>query len=665
MPSPEAAERFAIICLLAALTATAVFDVALRIGGAAVAWLTWISVCLTVPFIPHAWAIYPEIAGAAVVAWTVAWATSSETPRSSVWAARGLCLSSLPWLHTKFIVFLAALTLWLLIRLRGRVRESLALLLPIIVSGAAWLAFFYVIYGKLDPEAPYGAYTDQFVRFENIPRSIFGVLFDQKFGLFVYAPVYLLAAIGGWLLSRERRWRGPTIALVSIALIYSIGSARLYMWWGGSSAPARFLVPVVPLLAPMIAAVLSRMKGMAMPAAVWTFVVLSVLISASGILELDRLLLFSDPHGSARIIQQMQGSAPLTAALPTFTDENWTAPLALLAPWLLGALAALGITSVIGSRAFRLRQSIFWLAIVEGVTFFLVAALLSGSFSVEARAESVARGRLTLLTAFDPVRLRALDYARLSKMSAAEWVRTGELTFDLDPTQPPDEQGRLTGPLTLPPGRYDVKVWFQGERKREGDLLLALGGGQVLARVAGPLANPAIATFDMPVAIPQLWVQLSEPSSAQGVVRVDLNPVAITPAGDRPRVEVRAVEPIPTMPNAYIAYIDDFAFPEGGVFWTRGTSRGEVLVVPEGAGRIYLTLHVGAAGGVVRLSVAGQAQEVDMKPGETRSVSVAVPPGSLYVPVSVQAPGAFRPAEVDPQSTDTRSLGCQVRVEVR
>jgi hypothetical protein len=295
----------------------------------------------------------------------------------------------------------------------------------------------------------------------------------------------------------------------------------------------------------------------------------------------------------------------------------------------------------------------------------VVAAALSGSFSVEARAESVARGRVALLTAFDPVHLRAFDYARLSKMSPADWASTGKLVIDLDPTSAAEQEGRLTGPLTLPPGRYEVQVWFRGEARHDGDLLVAFGPGQVLARLEGPLANPAVAIFDMPVPIPQLWVQLSEALSAQRVAHVELNPLAIVPASDRPRVAVRAVESIPGRSNAYMAYTDDRTFPEGGVFWTHGTSRGEVLVVPEGAARVDLTLHVGPVGGVVRLTVAGQTRDVEMTAEETRTVSVTIPSGSLYFPVSVQAPGSFRPAEIDPKSTDTRSLGCQVRVEVR
>ena len=61
------------MCLFGALAALAIYDVAFLLGGSAIALLTWLSVCLTVPFVPHSWMLYPEMAGAAIVAWAVRW----------------------------------------------------------------------------------------------------------------------------------------------------------------------------------------------------------------------------------------------------------------------------------------------------------------------------------------------------------------------------------------------------------------------------------------------------------------------------------------------------------------------------------------------------------------------------------------------------------------
>ena len=45
-------------------------------------------------------------------------------------------------------------------------------------------------------------------------------------------------------------------------------------------------------------------------------------------------------------------------------------------------------------------------------------------------------------------------------------------------------------------------------------------------------------------------------------------------------------------------------------------------------------------------------------------LAVDLGPATSVVPVRVQAPGAFRPADYERGSTDQRSLGCQVRIEV-
>ena len=63
------------------------------------------------------------------------------------------------------------------------------------------------MYGEFDPEAPYGTYTRMFVLAKNIPRGALGLLFDQKFGLLVYSPVYVLAVLGAWWLMRDRQDR--------------------------------------------------------------------------------------------------------------------------------------------------------------------------------------------------------------------------------------------------------------------------------------------------------------------------------------------------------------------------------------------------------------------------------------------------------------------------
>jgi len=302
---------------------------------------------------------------------------------------------------------------------------------------------------------------------------------------------------------------------------------------------------------------------------------------------------------------------------------------------------------------------------MEALAFIAVATLVSGPFSSEVRADSVERGRLALLRAFDPTRSRAFDYARMAKLTPSAWLASAKLVTDFDPLRPVDEQGRLTGRVSLPPGEFEAAVWFKGRQSRGGDLLIAFGEGQVLARAIGPLDSPSILRFRMPIEIPEIWIQLTAPSTAQAATRLEMTPLAVVPLSQRLRVQTRAVEAIAGPPNAYMVYANEWTFPEGGVFWTRGTGTGTVYVAPAGSRQLTLTLHVGPSAGTVRLQVENTTTDLAMESEETRIVRLPVAAGAEFVRVAVHSSSAFRPAEREPNSSDTRLLGCQVRIEAK
>jgi hypothetical protein len=656
----------AMICLIAALTALAVFDLAEALAGRGAALLTWLSVCATVPFLPHAWLIYPEVPGALIVAWAALWLWKPIPERPTTWMWRGLVLAALPWLHTKFIVLLVFLTAFLLARLWPRVRSAArgaALVTPIAISVLLWLYSFHVMYGVFDPEAPYGGYTRLYVLNANIPRSLLGVLLDQKFGLLIYSPVYALAAVGCWLMLRrtELRWFGAALALGAAALV--ISNARLYMWWGGSSAPARFLVPILPFLAPMIAVAIRDLRGVAGRAALAACLLVSLAVAFIGVAVPGRQLLFSAPHGYSRLIETMQAGSPLASALPTFTDENWRAPLRLLLPWAVAGLVSLIVVRTWGTRR-AIPLATFWTVTLGAVTFGLAGSIVAGRAGAPDRAEVVDRGLLSLMDAYDGARLLGFDYSSWMRLDQQQVIGVSTLAVPRRPNTPVEDARRLEGPFELPPGRYESRVWFEGGTSRDGEAFLSLENRLILARTGVPLANPALMSLDLLVP-GGIWVGLSSEEAARAVSRVDIVPQYLVPRSERPAEHIHAIEPIANHPLAYIAYADANTFPEGGIFWTRDTHEGDVFVAPAGATMLVLTLYPGPVGGRVSLRVGGQHLEVNLSRDETRQIEVPVPDGMRLVPLSVQASGTFRPADVDPRSDDVRWLGCQVRIELR
>ena len=54
----------------------------------------------------------------------------------------------------------------------------------------------------------------------NIPRGVLGLLFDQKFGLLMYAPVYLLAPLGCWMMFRQPERRLFALVLLTTVIAF-------------------------------------------------------------------------------------------------------------------------------------------------------------------------------------------------------------------------------------------------------------------------------------------------------------------------------------------------------------------------------------------------------------------------------------------------------------
>jgi len=647
------------VALLAALTALAVFDLAFLMVGRRSALLLWAATCLTIPFVPHAWLIYPELPGALIVAWSVRWLWRPPESNRLV-VLHGVALAVLPWLHTKFVVLLACLAAVHTLRLWPRVKSIALLAIPIVLSGAAWLYFFYRLYGTLDPQAPYGSSTALTVLAANIPHGTLGLLFDQKFGLLVYSPVYALALAGLVIMLRDAALRPFAFALTFVGGAFLLSTTRFYMWWGGASAPARFLVPTLPLVAPAVAVGIDRLRGIAGRGVVALTLLLSLAVSAVCLASPNAAFLYSDPHGVAGIVAAVQGSAPLDISLPTFTEENWHAPLGLLLAWFAAVAAAAAVT--FAAARTKIVRSAFGAAVTLTLTLGLASAALTGSRAPKNRAEVAIRGQLAVLHAYDASKVRAVDLGGMRRLSDDGVLSRLVLSTQRAPGSS-SSIGASAGPFQLPEGEYEARVDFTADAGWPGELRASLSPQVVVGRTQGPLASPAVVRFTLPTPAP-VSIGLTDPAAAAAVQRVEVRPVRLAAGQGRSNASVRVVESIEGIPLSYMAYADENAYPEGGVFWTRGTAASRVLIVPAGGAQLHLVLHIGPNGGRVSMDVDDRHLDVDLAANETRDVAVPLTPGRSRVALTVRAERAFRPAEVEPGSDDRRSLGCQVRPRV-
>jgi hypothetical protein len=211
-----------------------------------------------------------------------------------------------------------------------------------------------------------------------------------------------------------------------------------------------------------------------------------------------------------------------------------------------------------------------------------------------------------------------------------------------------------------------ARIRLADARPRDGEFVVSASERAVFARRAemGSAGNDVIMAFQLPVAVGRLTVNASTPQLANAVIEADVAPTAVVPPHERADGDVRTIESLPEHPGAYIVYLNEHAYPEGGVFWTRGTGAAHVAVAAPGARRLTLTLDSGPRETDVRLNVAGMERMIRTTAGATTSESFEVPAGLRLIPITIEAGSFFRPSEVDPSSSDGRGLGCHVRISL-
>jgi hypothetical protein len=177
------------------------------------------------------------------------------------------------------------------------------------------------------------------------------------------------------------------------------------------------------------------------------------------------------------------------------------------------------------------------------------------------------------------------------------------------------------------------------------------------------IQEATVLPFELPVDA-AVRVAVSDDAAAS-VQQIEIAAESIVARSARTAVDIHAIEPVGDRPGAYVVYADGNTYPEGGVFWTRGTEAGKVFVVPAGASTLALTLHAGPGGGAMRVLVDGHDRGLTLSPNQTQTIEILLSRSTSIVPVVVKAPRRFRPADHEPGSTDQRWLGCQVRIELR
>jgi hypothetical protein len=244
-----------VMIAVATWMAGVLFQTCLELGASirAASGTTLIAV-LSPPLLVHSTLFFTELPSAAVALFVFR-RTHTAVPASVPgWMLIGVGIGLLILLHVRnagLAIALAALAFRAAGTQAARPHEALALsgglaLLLLVRTGVN-----HVFWGTwvTTPHAALGQSSGIAATAREAGIRLAGITIDQEFGLLPYAPILLLAPIGLAMI-RDRRVAGG-IVFTSVCYIAPIlwPVTNVHGWTGGWSPAARFMVPVVPLLA--------------------------------------------------------------------------------------------------------------------------------------------------------------------------------------------------------------------------------------------------------------------------------------------------------------------------------------------------------------------------------------------------------------------------------
>jgi hypothetical protein len=238
----------------------------------------WIAVVACSPLVVFASQIYPEVPAALLI--VVALRVTVRFARSPWALALGAAAgAALVWLHVRYIplalgVFVGLI--WAAARahsgeergigslvraVSGHWRTVVApIVLPYAILFAAFAAAFQYWYGTVNPFEPYQRFSATSAGdagWDFLYEYVVGDILSPVHGWIPYVPVHWLGLAGVGVLVLRFRW--PAAAALAVAVGYELilASAAPNVGWG---FPARYLMPVLPLIAIPIAVTLQHVR---------------------------------------------------------------------------------------------------------------------------------------------------------------------------------------------------------------------------------------------------------------------------------------------------------------------------------------------------------------------------------------------------------------------
>jgi hypothetical protein len=234
---------------------------------------------LSSPLLTYSLLLFPEVSAALLTVYafrklSMPWSASSNFTKICL----GIAIGFLPWLHLRFLFISSMLLLLASFRLYQHIEQTVAkeqsfssdkigfaYWLKILRNSnflglfvAAFLMFvilalyFQNLFGSiLALESGHGEFIKPWKSLYQcwlFLLAVFGLLFDQKWGLITYSPILLLSFISIILSVRHLSTKLSIKTALLVALPYFLLVSCYSVWWGEWCPPGRYLTVIMPLL---------------------------------------------------------------------------------------------------------------------------------------------------------------------------------------------------------------------------------------------------------------------------------------------------------------------------------------------------------------------------------------------------------------------------------
>lgn len=250
--------------LLGALLVFEIVASVVEISGRSSGVVSAFAVALAVPFLFYTFQIYPELPGGLFLLFAFRKLVLDPAPTGRGVLAASIALAALPWLHQKYSVVAAVLGVFAALKLLRKtpggvshhVYKVVLLAAPLAISAYSIFLYNHALTGSLSPTATFSAAGRSSFEPWNFFKGFSGLLLDRDNGLFIFAPIYVLALIGAQAFYLRHRRVFTPFALVLVS--YMVVIASFPYWPGAISTMGRYILSVLPLLALPMALVVQR-----------------------------------------------------------------------------------------------------------------------------------------------------------------------------------------------------------------------------------------------------------------------------------------------------------------------------------------------------------------------------------------------------------------------